>query len=247
VSATPRRSPADELHSGVSRVKPRERRSPHQAPLRERSPEELEVRFLSELVSAHAGVRGAIDAAFSGMSPRGPDLVSLRGELRRRLDRLLEALLAISAERDAVDALVPFVFFVDEQVERALAVAAEPGGDSWPQLQRDLFPERRAEGGDVFYELASEHLSETTPRITVIAAYLFCLKANFRGRLADEPEEAVDRWVRSLAERLPSGVRRDEVRVSSWRAERRTRTHLTLAVAAVVIGHFLVSLWAYLQ
>ncbi len=247
MNATPRRSPADELHSGVSRVKPRERHLTPRPPLRERSPAELEVRFLSEMVAAHADVRSAIDAAFSGMSPRGPDLVTLRGELRRRLDRLLEALLAISEERDAVDALVPFVFFVDEQVEHALAVATEPGGDSWQQLQRDLFPERRAEGGDVFYELASEHLSEATPRITVIAAYLFCLKANFRGRLADEPDEAVDRWVHLLAERLPSGVRRDEVRVWSWGTQRRVRTHLAFAVVAIVVGHFLVSLWAYLQ
>jgi type VI protein secretion system component VasF len=246
VSGSPRRSPVDELRSGVSRVKPRERQAP-QPTLRERSPAELEVRFLSEMVAAHADALSIIDAAFSGMSPRGPDLVTLRSELWRRLDRFLEALLVISEERDAMDALVPFVFFVDEQVERALAASTEPGGDSWSQLQRDLFPERRAEGGDVFYELASEHLSEPTPRIIVIAAYLFCLKANFRGRLADEPEEAVHRWLQLLAERLPSGARRDDVRLSTWRSTRRTNTHLVFAAAAIVVGHFLVSLWAYLQ
>jgi type VI protein secretion system component VasF len=146
-----------------------------------------------------------------------------------------------------MDALVPLVFFVDEQVELALAMTTAPGSHSWPQLQRDLFPERRAEGGDVFYERAAELLAEKTPRTTVIAAYLFCLKANFRGRLADEPQEAVERWIQALAEQLPSSARRSGVRFASWRAPRPAVTYLTLTVAAILVWHFLVSLWAYLR
>jgi type VI protein secretion system component VasF len=241
------RAPADLSRSGVSRATPRGRRDDGQAPGAPRSSAQLEVLFVSEIVAAHAEVSSIMEAAFSGMSPRGPDLVSLRGDLRRCLDRLVEALLGFSVERDAIDALVPFVFFVDEQVEHCLAVSTEPGGDSWFQLQRDLFGERRAEGGDVFYERAEELLAETTPRTTVIAAYLFCLKANFRGRLADAPEEVVERWARALAEKLPSGTRRGGVPVSSWRAPRRTMTYFVLAVAAIVGFHFLVSAWAYLR
>jgi hypothetical protein len=247
VNTSPRRALLDVPHSGVSRVKPSPRRDPLHPPASKRSDAELEVLFLSEIVAAHADVRTSIDAAFSGMSPRGPDLVALRGELRRRLDRLLEALLSFSEEGDAVDALIPFTFFVDEQVEHSLAVATEPGGESWSQIQRDLFPEHRGEGGDVFYELADELCAEAKPRITVIAAYLFCLKVGFRGRLADEGEEAVERRIRSLAERLPSGARRVDVRASTWRTPRRPATYFVVVIAAIVAWHFLVSLWAYLR
>jgi hypothetical protein len=249
VSAASFHSPAAEpRHSGVTRVSPRRvRESAERAPTPRPSGPELEVRFLSELARAHGDVRAAIDAALSTSSPRGPDLVMLRGELRQRTDQLLDALLTLSEERDAMDALVPFVFFVDEQVEYALAVSTDPGNDSWQQLQRDLFPERRAEGGDVFFERASALLSEQTPRPTVLAAYLFCLKANFRGRLADEPVGAEDLWIRALAERLPSAAPRRAHRAPTWRAPRRTSTHLVTVVGGVLVWHFVVSLWAYLR
>lgn len=248
MSAASWHSPAaDPRYSGVSRVSPRTRRESRLSPTARPSGVELEVGFLSELVRAHADVHASIDAAFLGISPRNPDLVTLRGELRRRLDQLLDAFLTVSEERDAVDALVPFVFLVDEEVEHALSIGTEPGGNSWPQLQRDLFPERRAEGGDVFYERAGELLREQTPRTTVIAAYVFCLKANFRGRLADEPEQAVNHWLEALAERLPSDAPRRVFRAPSWRAPRRTATYLVVAVAATAIWHLVVSLWAYLQ
>ncbi len=236
---------ADAQHSGVSRVGPRVRRDSG-APAPRPVGAQLEVRLLSAIVAAHAGVRATIDAAFAS-SARGPDLVSLRGELRQQLDQLLDALLALSEERDAMDALVPFVFFVDEQVEYALAVATDPGTSSWAQLQRDLFPERRAEGGDAFFERASELLAEQTPRVPVIAMYLFCLKANFRGRLADEPEEAVARWVQALAERLPTSAPQHAPRASTWRAPRQSATYLLAAAGAIAIFHFVVSVWAYLQ
>lgn len=247
MTTSPRRLPPTVSRPEVSRVRPTARREPAQPPSRARSPSELEVLFLSEIVAAHADVRTTIDAAFSSLAPRGPELVTLRSDLRRRLDRLLESLLTFSEERDAIDALVPFVFFVDEQVEHSLAIATEPGGESWSQLQRDLFPERRAEGGDVFYERAEELLAEPTPRATVIAAYLFCLKIGFRGRLADEPEDAVERWILALSERLPSGARRGDVRAPAWRTPRRATTYLVVAVAAMVAWHFLVSVWAYLR
>jgi type VI protein secretion system component VasF len=246
VSTASWRVPTELGRSGVSRTTPRGRRDGLQA-AGPRSSAQLEVLFLSEIVAAHAEIRAIIEAAVSATAPRGPDLVSLRGELRRRVDQLLDALLAFSEERDAIDALVPFVFFVDEQVERALAVATDPGGDTWPQLQRDLFSERHAEGGDVFYERAAELLEEKAPRATVVAAYLFCLKADFRGRLADEPEEATERWVRALAEKLPSGARRAAIAPSAWRAPRRTVTYLVVAVAAIGVFHLLVSTWASLQ
>jgi type VI protein secretion system component VasF len=247
VSTAPRYAPATVSRPEISRVRQSTRRDLTPPPTRSRSASELEVLFLSEIVAAHAEVRAAIDAAFSSLSPRGPDLVTLRSDLRRRLDQLLEALLAISEEGDAIDALVPFVFFVDEQVEHALVRATEPGGESWLQLQRDLFPERNAEGGDAFYERAEALLGEGTPRVTVIAAYLFCLKVGFRGRLADESEDAVERWITALAERLPSSSRRYGVSTPAWRAPRRKRTYLFAALGAIAGWHFLVSLWAYLQ
>lgn len=240
------RVPTELGRSGVSRAAPRGRREAGQ-PAVSRSTAQLEVLFLSEIVAAHAEVCSTIEAAVSAVTPRGPDLSALRGELRRRIDQLLDALLAFSEERDAIDALVPFVFFVDEQVERALAVATDPGGDSWPQLQRDLFSDGHAEGGDVFYERAAELLEEKAPRATVVAAYLFCLKANFRGRLADEPEEAVERWVRALSDKLPSGARRGAVPASVWRTPRHTVTYLVVAAVMIGVFHFLVSTWAYLR
>ncbi len=237
---------ADAQHSGVSRVSPRVRRDSG-APAPRPIGAELEVRLLSSIARAHADVRATIDAAFTSISPRGPDLVTLRGDLRLRLDQLLDALLTTSEERDAMDALVPFVFFVDEQVEYALATATDPGTGSWPQLQRDLFPERRAEGGDVFYERASELLAEQTPRTIVIAMYLFCLKSNFRGRLADESEESVEHWVRALADRLPTRAPRPALQTATWRAPRRSTTYLAAAFGAVALFHLVVSIWAYLR
>jgi hypothetical protein len=244
MSAASWRASSAPRHSGI-RVNQRSRRDAERVPAARRSGAELEVRFLSEIVSAHADVRASIDEAFSAPPARGPDLVTLRGDLRGRLDQLLEALLGLSEERDAVDALVPFVFFVDEQVELALAVATDPGTHSWLQLQRDLFSEGRAEGGDVFYERAEALLAEQTPRTTVIAAYLFCLKANFRGRLAGEPDEAVDQWIDGLAALLPSGARQSAVRNTSWRTPRPVSTYAALAVTAILAWHFVVSAWAY--
>lgn len=241
------RSPADTLYSGVTRVQQRARRDSGRVPATPPSGAELEVRFLSELVAAHADVRSSIDVALSSRSTRGPDLVALRGDLRRRLDQLLDELLGFCEERDAIDALVPFVFFVDEQVEHALAVATDPGTSTWLQLQCDLFPERRAEGGDVFFERAGQLLSEKPARTTVVAAYLFCLKASFRGRLADEPDEAAEQWVRALAEQLPSRVQRSVTRVGAWHTPRRTGTYVVAAVAATIVWHLLVSVWAYLR
>lgn len=214
---------------------------------RARTGTEAEVVFASEIVAAHEEVRALIDAAFSGIAARGPDLVTLRSDLRRCLDRLLEAWLAVVCERDAIDALVPFVFFVDEQVERSLALSTELGSPSFVPLQRDLFPDRRAEGGDVFFERAEELLEETPPRPLVLASYVFCLKAGFRGRLADEPEEAAEEWIRALSARLPKAARGGDYRRQSWRAPRRAATYWGVAIGAVLTFHFLVSLWAYLR
>jgi type VI protein secretion system component VasF len=244
MSAALWRSPDDTRSSGVSRVGRRARAdsSSVSATARKVAPE---ARFLAELVAAQNDVRLSIEAAFSGMA-RGPDLAALRGELRGRLDQLLDALSTSSDEQDALDALVPFVFFVDEQVEHVLAARIAPGGSSWSQLQRDLFPERRAEGGDVFYERASKLLDEAPPRPPVVAAYLFCLKAGFRGRLAEEPDEVTDGWIRDLAARLPSTARRRGGRAPAWRAPRRTATYFLAAAVAIVAWHIVVATWAYL-
>lgn len=241
------RSAVDTRHSGVSRVSRRTRIDSSPAPAAIPPGSGQEVRFLSELVAAHTEVRSTIANALSGLAAGGPDLIALRGELRRRLDQLLDAFLTLANEQDAMDALVPFVFFVDEQVEQALAQGTAPGGPSWPQLQRDLFAERSAEGGDVFYERASDLLAEATPRPLVIAAYLFCLKASFRGRLADEPDDVIDGWIAALAQRLPSTVSRGAVRTLAWHAPRRAGTYLVAAVLAVSFWHLVVSVWAYLQ
>ncbi len=210
---------------------------------------DLEVRFLSEVVAAHAEIRTRIEAAFFATGSRKPDLVGLRSELLRRLDLLHDALRAFSNERDAVDALVPFVFFVDEQVEHALASATEPGAYRWPQLQRDLFLEGRAEGGDVFFELGEQLLAEPAPRTTVIAVYLFCLKAEFRGRLADGPEGAVERWIDDLAAKLPlpSGGHRVAPSQPAWHAPRPAATYVVVALVAIVAWHLVVAGWASLR
>ena len=207
---------------------------------------DLEVRFLSEVVAAHADARSSIEDAFAP-GTRKLDLVGLRTELLRRLDQLHDALRAFSNERDAVDALVPFVFFVDEQVEHALAAATEPGTYRWPQLQRDLFLEGRAEGGDVFFELAEQVLAEPAPRPTVIAVYLFCLKGGFRGRLADGPEGAVERWIDDLAAKLPSGGHRVASSQVAWHAPRPAATYVVVALAAMVAWHLVVAGWASLR
>ena len=212
-----------------------------------RSAQSLEIRLLTELVRAHTDAHSAIDSALYAFGQRAPDLGALRGELRRRLDQLLESLLEFCAERDAVDALVPVVFFVDEQVERALVNEVDAGRYNWLPLQRDLFSEGRADGGDVFFERAEALLGEPSARPVVIAAYLFCLKANFRGRLCDEPEDATDLWMERLAARLPARQTEAGLRPSAWRAPRPASTYFTAAAAVVLLWHGVVLVWAYLR
>ncbi|HKO53773.1 MAG TPA: DotU family type IV/VI secretion system protein [Polyangiaceae bacterium] len=205
----------------------------------------LEIRLLSELVRAHTDTYTVIDSALSVAGQRAPDLGALRGDLRRRLDQLLESLLEFCVERDAVDALVPLVFFVDEQVERALLNERDTGRYSWLPLQRDLFSEDRADGGDVFFERAEALLGEPSARPVVIVAYLFCLKANFRGRLCDEPEDSADRWMDRLAACLPTRQTERARRPSVWRAPRPAATYLSAAAALVLFWHGLIWVWAY--
>lgn len=246
MSAVSWRPPLASRHSGVSRVSSSVRRE--RTALAKVTPPALnvEVRLLSELARAHEDVRASIQVALFATAARVPDLVTLRGELRRRLDQLFETLVACSDEKQAIDALVPFVFLVDEQVECALLDASVPGDCSWPQLQRDLFSQARAEGGDVFFERAQELLAEQPPRPFVVAAYLFCLKANFQGRLADEPDGTVEEWVDQLSALLPRRVSDRAVRASSWRSPRRAVMYVAFGVGAFVAWHLIVFTWAYL-
>ena len=233
--------------SGVHRASPRARSDASLSLPVQRSRGNLDARFLAELARAYSDMRAHIAQALPATSSRAHDLASLRAALRGRLDQFLEALSSCCDEQDAVDALVPLVFFVDEQVERALAGSADPGDYCWPQLQRDLFAEGRAEGGDLFYERAEAHLAEQTKRPVVLASYLFCLKANFRGRLADSPEQAVESWLEALAAALPSPAARSELSVTSWRTPRPLTAYVWLTLLVVLVWHLILFVWAYFR
>lgn len=234
-------------HSGTLRVRsrPPSEASASVAEPAQRPVLDLEVRFLAELASAYSDIHSQIGQTLLAPSAAVPDLTQLRVTLRRRLDAFLETLLSCADEADAIDVLVPFVFFVDEQVERALSASAAPG--NWPQLQRDLFAEGRAEGGDVFYERAEALLAAQPARPLVIATYLFCLKANFKGRLADAPAEAVEHWIRALSAALPLQIRHGEAQRASFRAPRSKATYAWLTVSAIFAWQLVLFTWAYFR
>jgi hypothetical protein len=165
------------------------------------------VHAFAELVTAHDDAVHAIDRTLAA-NERFPDLVSLRAQLRQRLDKLHAVLSPPHPAEVTIEVLVPFVFFLDEYVQKRLATRSwsePPGGVPWSLLQRDLFPEGDGDGGDVFFERAAELLAGDNPHPLVLQAYLVCLSAGFAGRHFDEPE-VLEGIRRRLADRLPKPI-----------------------------------------
>jgi type VI protein secretion system component VasF len=151
------------------------------------------------MVRAHRDVE-AILARALGDASGAPDLAALRTTLRRRIEGLRVALGASLPADQAMEALVPLVFLIDERVLERLADGRLGRGLGWILLQRDLFPGE--DGGDVFFERADDLLRGEEAPGFLVEVYLFCLHAGFQGRHADDPE-ALARYKAQLAARVP--------------------------------------------
>ncbi|MFY0564780.1 DotU family type IV/VI secretion system protein [Archangium lansingense] len=122
--------------------------------------------------------------------------------LREGIKSLEQALLRDDQHLGALeleDVLRPFVYLVDELVQRRLAETKR--SEEWPMLQFERFQEDS--GGDLFFELADERLKDSPGSSTLIYEMLhFCLTAGFKGRYEDRPARLRD-YKMQLAERIP--------------------------------------------
>lgn len=131
------------------------------------------------------------------LAPVDPALLErLRDELLGHLEVLDERLSKELPEAEVQPVLFPLVLLCDEMVMMRLPKEQHT---RWPLLQSDLFQINY--GGDVFYELADEHLGKsTTPRIVFEVLY-YCLHAGFVGRFGVDVGK-VKRYRTLLSERL---------------------------------------------
>lgn len=124
-------------------------------------------------------------------------LAQLQQQLLDEVAGLQKALGGAYREEEIDEALRPYVYLVDEMVLRRLADAEQ---SDWPLLQWKLFG--IDSGGDRFYELADEKLSQRVAPLLVFELLHFCLTAGFEGRYAGSTARLRE-YKEKLAARIP--------------------------------------------
>ena len=124
-------------------------------------------------------------------------LAQLHHELQGEVNGLRNALGTAYREEEIDEALRPFVYLVDEQVLRRLADMEQA---DWPLLQYKRFGTDA--GGDLFYDLADEKLTQRGASPLVFEMLHFCLTAGFEGRYVENTARLRD-YKEKLAARIP--------------------------------------------
>ena len=167
----------------------------------------MNIQVSAELMNAYHDALREIDAALPDpMEPLEPDklrakLAGLRPKLADPLRVLREDLADLTSDEQARRLIRPLVFLIDEKVLARLPALSDV---EWSALQSDFAVDG---GGDVFFEdvksFTSRKKSEPSEsEVDVTAEYLFCLRADFKGRYFDDPAARRDA-MESLAEELP--------------------------------------------
>lgn len=180
----------------------------------------------------------ARDLAFREENAGGPNLVSLREQIRKRLKTLEGRLAEVLGDYDRYHALFPIVVYIDELVQ--VSTRGEAG--RWEPLQSELFDEDN--GGETFFSLLEEKLRQTETHPFVLEVFYFCLSDGFTGTHQGDPKR-IEEFKQRLAERIPLQP------MESARAEGPRSVHLVsfpwpfyaIAVVLVLLTH-LFFFWA---
>ncbi len=105
----------------------------------------------------------------------GPDLVTLRQDVRATLSDLRALLLERLAEHDVYYILFALVVYSDELVARATRGASE----RWEPLQGEFYEIEN--GGELFYQALDERLRDGETHPLVLETFYFCLLDGFSG------------------------------------------------------------------
>lgn len=121
----------------------------------------------------------------------------LRGELLTKLNELRASLHLVLTDADVALVIYPLIIHIDELVMRRLSKQEQT---QWSLLQKELFD--IIDGGEAFFDFATERLSKPdTPPIVYQVLY-FCLVDGFIGRYASEPAR-IDQFKQLLNEKIP--------------------------------------------
>ncbi|WP_434387505.1 DotU family type IV/VI secretion system protein [Melittangium boletus] len=104
-------------------------------------------------------------------------LHQLQAQLLGVVENLRAELGAHYRSEEVEDALMPFIYLVDELVLRRLAESEQT---EWPLLQYRLLGQEG--GGDLFFELADQRLHQPGTPPLLFELLHFCLTAGFTGR-----------------------------------------------------------------
>ncbi|GIW70586.1 MAG: hypothetical protein KatS3mg102_0128 [Planctomycetota bacterium] len=124
-------------------------------------------------------------------------LVTLRHELRGRLDQLKTRLAERLTERESYLVLFPLVIFIDETVHKRFLAGSDV---QWPPLQKELF--QIDNGGEAFYEVLDDLLRKPDTFPFVYEIYYLCLSDGFRGRYHDNPSKIAE-YKSQLESKIP--------------------------------------------
>ena len=142
---------------------------------------------------------GHLVASDAWAQPReaAADIVALRTQIRERLTWLRAQLGNDLSAREAYHVLFPLVIHIDELT----AVALGPRASDWRPLQIEFFD--IDDGGEQFFQTASELLAKDDTHPLVFEVYLFCLNDGFVGRFGGSTTKLHDYKI-NLAARIPT-------------------------------------------
>lgn len=181
----------------------------------------------------------AKDAAFREAHASGPDLVSIRQSLRRRLGDLRVKLGETLSEHEVYHVLFPFVIHCDE----LLAAATRGAVSRWEPMQSELY--EIDNGGELFYTVLEERLKQDETHPLVFETFYFCLNDGFAGMLQPGSRK-IDDCKAQLRQRIPRPeIRFPEVVKDQARPELVDFPWRYYAIAvAVVLFVYLVLSWS---
>jgi type VI secretion system protein ImpK len=167
----------------------------------------MKLEHWQSILRTHRQVRALLDQSLPPEPGAGEErtavrvgsqgLAMLQQQLLAEEKGLRNALGGTYREEEIDEAARPFVYLVDEMVLRRLADAEQ---SEWPLLQYKLFG--IDSGGDRFYELADEKLTQRGASPLVFELLHFCLTAGFEGRYAGNTARLRE-YKEKLAARIP--------------------------------------------
>jgi type IV/VI secretion system ImpK/VasF family protein len=139
--------------------------------------------------------RGGLRVLKRGM--QGEEVVSLRADIRNKLNFIKAKLSEHLTERETYLVLFPLTVYFDEIVQLKIFQGQHL---SWPPLQKELF--QIDNGGEVFYDTADDLLRKPETLPFIYEVFYFCLSDGFRGKYAGNPLKITE-YQNKLCAKIP--------------------------------------------